>query len=1060
MQPLHIVVRRLTSVLLFVVAMSLVGTTPQVVGTARGLPSPRLLQAVEEGPRFLTKPRVGTPLEIARDYLGRHHTRLGLAEADVADWVVTDQYVSRHNGVTHLHFRQRLNGFEVINATLNVNVAHDGSIINVGNRFVPNLHAALRPAPLLLSVTDAVEAVARHLRQPMREPPTRLRRWDGVEQRTLVSGGALSQEPIPARLVYQATESGVRLAWELVIQPPDGQHWWHLRVDGETGAVLAQDDWVVQDEWGSAPRAGEVAPARAANAPAPARFAPDSYRVLAMPFISPEEPGATHALVTDPAHLTASPFGWHDADGVAGAEFTDTRGNNVFAQEDTDANNTGGYRPSGGSSLLFDYPLDPIQGPTGGTNQAAAIVNLFYWNNISHDVFYHYGFDEASGNFQENSYGRGGLGGDPVQADAQDSQGTNNATFATPPDGLAPRMQMYLFTLTSPPRDSDLENTIILHEYGHGISNRLTGGPSNASCLQNAEQMGEGWSDWFALALTAKATDTAAQGRGLGTYVVGQPWDGPGVRPKPYSTDWAVNNYTYGNLTPGNVGYVWATMLWDMYWNLVDEYGFDPDFYTGNAGNTLAIQLVMDGLKLQPCSPGFVDGRDAILLADMVNNEGANQCAIWDAFARRGLGYSAQQGSSHSILDGVPAFDIPLACGPLTVTPTSQAICQGETATYDVLVSAAFTPPVDMQVSGQPAGTTATFSLDPVPTVPATTTLTISNTAGVTPTSYSLLLSASATSISDTVAVELEVAAVPGIIALHMPVNGATEVPHHPYFAWIPDSQATSYTLEVDDNADFSSIDYSATVAESSHLATMPLASLTPYYWRVRAANPCGVSSPSSPFSFTVEAVTGTLAGTLRAAESGQGLPAANVTVINDGFQQTVQTQADGSYALELPVGTYTVRAAALNRLPESMANVSVGPNTTTTVKFELAGSTLLYSPLSLSESLTLGQVVTHTVVVTNSGPLTLTLGTLISPTKGLGGPVSWASVSPASLMVLPYRSATFMVRLDGSAVGQPGQYQGQLTFQGNMVATPPPLSLTLNVVAHRLYLPTIFQRR
>ena len=48
-----------------------------------------------------------------------------------------------------------------------------------------------------------------------------------------------------------------------------------------------------------------------------------------------------------------------------------------------------------------------------------------------------------------------------------------------------------------PDRDSDLDNGVIAHEYGHGISNRLTGGPTTVTCLNNAEQMGEGWSDWF-----------------------------------------------------------------------------------------------------------------------------------------------------------------------------------------------------------------------------------------------------------------------------------------------------------------------------------------------------------------------------------------------------------------------------------------------------------------------------------------------------------------------------------------------------------------------------------
>src|SRR5690606_5981269 len=74
-----------------------------------------------------------------------------------------------------------------------------------------------------------------------------------------------------------------------------------------------------------------------------------------------------------------------------------------------------------------------------------------------------------------------------------------------------------------------------------------------------------------------------------------------------------------------------------------------------------AIQLVVEGLKLQPCSPGFVDGRDAILEADQLLYGGANQCLIWDVFARRGLGVSASQGSSNSNTDGTEAFDTPSA---------------------------------------------------------------------------------------------------------------------------------------------------------------------------------------------------------------------------------------------------------------------------------------------------------------------------------------------------------------------------------------------------------------
>ncbi len=85
----------------------------------------------------------------------------------------------------------------------------------------------------------------------------------------------------------------------------------------------------------------------------------------------------------------------------------------------------------------------------------------------------------------------------------------------------------------APDRDSDIDNGVIAHEYGHGISNRLTGGPAVVNCLNNAEQMGEGWSDWFALTLTTHPDDRPTTPRGIGTYVIFEPADGLGIRPTP-----------------------------------------------------------------------------------------------------------------------------------------------------------------------------------------------------------------------------------------------------------------------------------------------------------------------------------------------------------------------------------------------------------------------------------------------------------------------------------------------------------------------------------------------
>ena len=52
-----------------------------------------------------------------------------------------------------------------------------------------------------------------------------------------------------------------------------------------------------------------------------------AYNVFAIPKENPDDGPRT--LEVDPAVAPASPFGWHDTNGIAGAEFTITRGNNV-----------------------------------------------------------------------------------------------------------------------------------------------------------------------------------------------------------------------------------------------------------------------------------------------------------------------------------------------------------------------------------------------------------------------------------------------------------------------------------------------------------------------------------------------------------------------------------------------------------------------------------------------------------------------------------------------------------------------------------------------------------
>ncbi|MFV1966378.1 MAG: M36 family metallopeptidase [Pirellulaceae bacterium] len=493
--------------------------------------------------------------------------------------------------------------------------------------------------------------------------------------------------PVVAELAYVYTSSGdVDLAWNvttpLLTGDAPGYFDTAIGASGDTPVVL-----------------------RSTN-----RLLAAKYNVFAAPLESPDD--GVRSVVVDPQDPIASPFGWHDTNGLPGPEFFDTRGNNVMARADRDGNfvATGwanpGLAPSGGPDLNFDFPVDLTQSPD--TYEDFATVNLFYWSNVLHDIHYRYGFDEVAGNFQATNYTGLGKGNDSLLAFSQEEANlrvANNSFFLPMPDGQQPVLAMYewdtdisdsltnlnaLLTPYTPFRDGDLDASTIIHEYGHGISTRLTGGPDNIMALMALQSlgMGEGWSDYWGLALLQKPTDQKNDAYPLGNWLMGpNPADNTGVRRFAYSYDMTINPLTYADYNAGgtynvggvtvtnsemhNAGEIWASALWDMQWLLQDKYGYDPDLYDGQGGNNLALQLVMDGLKLQPANPTFLDGRDAILMADVILNQGVNQKEIWDAFARRGMGLSAVDDTSGLLLgadseDVSAAFDVPANPGIVT----------------------------------------------------------------------------------------------------------------------------------------------------------------------------------------------------------------------------------------------------------------------------------------------------------------------------------------------------------------------------------------------------------
>ncbi len=607
-----------------------------------------------------------TGLNIANTEIEQLAEKKNYSTSDIAGTVVSDDYIS--GGIRHIYYQQTINNIGVYGTSGAVHLKDD-QVISSNLNFLPQADKRNIQSEFQVQALEALARLAIDQGYPLSQTEIIVLAADEAApaKNTLIQADGISNRAIPLKLVYFVNQTEeVQLAWNLFIDEVDDAEYKNYMVSASTGAILFEENLTLTctfDHDHSHNHATTPLHRPITGHHQEKIQQTDSlYNVLPYTIESPNF--GTRSILANPwENPTASPNGWHH---ISGVDHQYTIGNNVDAYADRDNTNspTGGNaaRAFGGANLVFDHPWDPNGTQTDYTD--AAVTNLFYLNNVAHDIFYNYGFDEASGNFQEDNFNNGGMGSDGVQAEAQDASGSCNARMSTLADGSNPRMQMFLCG----GRDGDYDNGVILHEFGHGVSNRLTGGPQAVACLGNVEQMGEGWSDFFGMLLTMKASDVATTNRTIGTFMFNQDANGAGLRPYPYTTDMNVNPMTYktiddvGITRPHGVGAVWATMLWDLNWALIDQYGWDADMYNGTGGNNIALRLVMEGLKIQPCSPGFVDGRDAILAADVALYNGANRCIIWEAFARRGLGYSADQGSSNSRTDGAEGYDMPPAC--------------------------------------------------------------------------------------------------------------------------------------------------------------------------------------------------------------------------------------------------------------------------------------------------------------------------------------------------------------------------------------------------------------
>ncbi|MEO6489313.1 MAG: M36 family metallopeptidase [Ferruginibacter sp.] len=799
----------------------------------------------------------------ALQLVSKNSAAIGITAKDVKNSIVSNTFTTTGSDITMVYLQQAYKGIPVYNQLLVLGFRNGALVSNAGKRF--------KGIEQKVNVQDATPAISAITAVKAAMAAKNVVTFENIFALNVASPNKLDFgkpsvviENITAELMWVPSKDHkqVKLAWQVYLVPKNTSDYWLLRMDALNSSLLDETNLTVSCNWdanqkqdlgylnykNSANQKEEMkrnsifniteSPVAQQSPTGPTIVNSASYRVIPFPAESPKHPGGTPALKTDPWNLApgnATSLKWHN-NGTT--DYTITRGNNVWATEDqANANNSTGLPATSTTvpdPLSFNFIPDFNASPTQRTpipNQQFNTTNLFYWNNIMHDLIYQYGFDEVSGNFQANNQGRGGAGNDYVMADAQDGGGLNNANFSTPVDGGRPRMQMYLWnastlyrvntpasiagvytavesnfstanklvnvgpvtgqviyyndnaggthegcvpnsntltgkialinrgncnftvkvknaqtagaiaviminnvagapivmggtdntitipavmisiddggimetainsnlnvTLSGTNLDGDVDNGIIAHEYSHGISNRLTGGPNQSACVANEEQMGEGWSDYYGLMVTqdwstSALTDGFSKPRAMGTYAFNQPITGNGIRSQKYCTDFTVNNKVYAaSIDPEshNRGEIWCATLWDMTWNIINQVGsINPNLFNaaGIGGNAIALKLVTEGMKLQPCGPGFIDGRNAILQADQLLYGGLYSCSIREAFRRRGMGPLASQGSADDVTDQTPDVSPSLT---VKLTQNVTQIPEGQNIIYTNTVS-------------------------------------------------------------------------------------------------------------------------------------------------------------------------------------------------------------------------------------------------------------------------------------------------------------------------------------------------------------------------------------
>lgn len=640
---------------------------------------------VKQGRAILTGAARASRAETLRSFIKENNDLLGMSDAQADTLKVTIDQTNPDGNLSFARLEQVINGVSVYQAEVTAAFNKRGEMFRVVNKLAPGLEGA-NISQDFGDPANAVRGAAANVNYELQANDTVANQAASDDLK--VRFGAGGDWDITAEKMYFPIEPGVaRAAWRVLIWKPVNAY--YVLVDAETGTMLLREN-ITKDQTQTATfnvYANTTSMIKSLDNPAPLTPGP----------IDPSQgtQGAIQSrtnvtLVGNEGDLSFNNLGWINDNANSGNGWTD--GNNVEAGLDRVTPN-GVDAPVSGTNRVFNFSYNPAPGnpapgeePLTPAYQNGAVTNLFYVTNRYHDELYKLGFTEQFENYQHDNFGRGGLGNDRISAEAQDSSGTNNANFSPTADGTRGRMQMYIWTPPTPDRDGDLDAEIIVHELTHGTFGRLSNGTSGTQ----GGQMHEGYADWYGHALLSEPTDPIN-----GVYVTGgystqllrsAVFGGNanyyyGIRRFPKAViafTGGPNNRPHNPLTYGDIdsaqhnvtdgafpaaftgsatavhdgGEIWSSMLWEVRAKLIQRLG-------AAEGNRKALQLVTDGMKLNPSNPTMKQARDGILAAALASSDaGADVADVWAGFAARGMGFLAENPTGNTVVE---SFDLPNA---------------------------------------------------------------------------------------------------------------------------------------------------------------------------------------------------------------------------------------------------------------------------------------------------------------------------------------------------------------------------------------------------------------